>query len=276
MDIDEFIQQDVLVFLDQKLEQPQKRRVMDDDMYVSRDFEEDLLNALDSSNIMGAKRVLHDLKQKFDEIPNGTPEKDQMKYLLQSLYEKFREHVEATSTISDMDDTLTRISRGKSPVPQQDDQKKTRLVAHASGLLDQVEKLLSGGNVREAMVQYRSARNDLLNMEHSVPGELAHRFTMMHDRIRLASQKKVPEKKVIEQQPRTDLDTNLILQLEREKRSLEKQLHDHDLRGAMQTYKRMRVIAQQLSHPKHAEDVAQKLMKIYAIITAFTKKHVIP
>lgn len=231
MDIDEFLERDIARYLDELLQEEDRKPpgVTGEGAFLTRDYEEEFLAALDRGNVAEAKRVLHDLKGKFDEHPAGTPEKRQLKLLLTDLYERFKDH---------LDGSKRPESHGE----------------HAVRMLDEAEHAAARGERAEAVRLYRKARQDVLAMK-DVPEALAKRFSETFKRIKSG----------------TNLDEQLMTELERLKGTLREQLDRHDLPGAMRTYRKMRLAAQQVSRPDLAEDAARKLVRIYEIVSAFRK-----
>jgi DNA polymerase III gamma/tau subunit len=112
MEIEEFIEQDILVFLDDRLDKPRsglsvRQRAPILSSFVTRDYEYEFFMALDRKDINNAKQVLHDLKEKFEECPNNAAEKLQLKSLLLDLYEKFKDQLDAQDTFTRIDQQLS-------------------------------------------------------------------------------------------------------------------------------------------------------------------------
>ncbi|HIH24268.1 TPA: hypothetical protein HA251_04510 [Candidatus Woesearchaeota archaeon] len=111
MEIEEFIEQDILVFLDDRLDKQHstlslRQRAPIQSRTITRDYEYEFFMMLDRRDLDGAKRVLHDLKATFDECSNNMPEKLQLKSLLLDLYEKFKDHLDAQNTFTRIDAQL--------------------------------------------------------------------------------------------------------------------------------------------------------------------------
>ncbi len=80
-------------------------------LFLTRDYERELNEALDADEINRAKHILHDLKERFDESPDGTAEKSQIKSILISLYEQFRMRLERDDDQDRTDVELSRLMR---------------------------------------------------------------------------------------------------------------------------------------------------------------------
>ena len=79
--------------------------------FLTRDYEREINDALDANESLRAKRALRDLKRRFDEAPDGTAEKNQLKTLLVALYERFRIRVERDDDQNPADTDLARLMR---------------------------------------------------------------------------------------------------------------------------------------------------------------------
>ena len=275
MEVEEFIEQDILVFLDKRLEEGTKSDVSSQAMrvqsvYLSRDYEEELTAALQDDNIARAKKVLHDLKKKFDTIPPGTPDKQDVKILLAELYERFRKHVggekmplpEKTPRPEPKEETEEEVKEEQEepPVPEQN----SMVAMEALAKLREAEKELEKGNPKEAVHAYREAKRAALSMD-VVPADVTQRFkeTFGHIKAQLKGQSPVPPVHPVQDDA---LDKDLLLQLEREKQHLDEQLHERDREGADETYKRMKTLAQQIHDHDRAENAAKKLIKIKSVL----------
>lgn len=111
MEIEEFIEQDILAFLDDRLDKQHstlslRQRAPIQSKTITRDYEYEFFMMLDRKDLDGAKRVLHELKATFDECSNNMPEKLQLKSLLLDLYEKFKDHLDAQTTFNRIDARL--------------------------------------------------------------------------------------------------------------------------------------------------------------------------
>ena len=117
MEINEFIEQDILVYLDLTLDKqhtssPMTKPTVDPVIFLNRDYEKDFFAALEKQDYVAAKKIMEKLKQEFDECAPGTPDKAQLKALLLALYEKFKSEVEARQTFDKMGKGLTGNSHG--------------------------------------------------------------------------------------------------------------------------------------------------------------------
>jgi len=112
MELHDFLEEDILLFLDRKLieEGPASERnapAMRDDevaaVFLSRDYERELFDALRAHDLSRAKRILHGVKDDFASYPEDSLERRQLKVLLHSLYEKFKEFLDEESTIDHLE-----------------------------------------------------------------------------------------------------------------------------------------------------------------------------
>ena len=95
--LDAFLEIDIARYLENRLAPPEDKGRPDlatPVVFLTRDYERELNEALDHDEINRAKHILHDLKERFDEAPDGTAEKNQIKTLLIGLYERFRMRLE--------------------------------------------------------------------------------------------------------------------------------------------------------------------------------------
>jgi hypothetical protein len=129
MDIEPFIEQDILVWLDQALDRERSTHEPSENTgaapltYITRDFEEELQAALEQQNPAQAKHVLYDLKKQFDEAPAGTTDKKQLKQMLVKLYDEFKAYVEQQQEITKppedvIEDAMTADAEPRAIVPQ--------------------------------------------------------------------------------------------------------------------------------------------------------------
>ena len=114
-ELDTFLEMDIARYLENQLAPPADegaRPVPDVPVvFLTRDYERELNEALDADEISRAKRVLHDLKERFDEAPDGTAEKNQIKTLLIALYERFRMRLEHDDDQDRTDIDIARLMR---------------------------------------------------------------------------------------------------------------------------------------------------------------------
>ena len=112
--LDAFIETDVLRWLESQtapIEDAPKPLSGVPMFFLTRDYERELNEALDADEITRAKHILHDLKDRFDEAPDGTAEKNQIKSILISLYEQFRMRLERDDEQDRADVEISRLMR---------------------------------------------------------------------------------------------------------------------------------------------------------------------
>jgi tetratricopeptide (TPR) repeat protein len=276
MEIGEFIEQDILIFLDDRTENEEipSRPGAQPILYLTRDYEKELLASLGRDELQKAKHILHDLKEQFDNCPSGTPDKARVKALLMKLYDIFKDHLDAQHI-------PLATAAVATPTPKPD----VKPDADIAVLLYQLEEHLGTGQIREAIETYRKAKHTIASNE---PVETRLRLLTLYGRIKQAivdieekesprvmeeprKQTTPPAPSITHAEVEPNLDEQLLLQLERQKRGMETMLHKEDLHGAMQEYRKMRIIAQQLRDPRTAHDAAAKLERIYGILDALRK-----
>jgi hypothetical protein len=256
MEVGEFIEQDILIFLDDKIDIPRPERAAQtvSTLYMTRDYEKELTSALSRDEVTAAKQVLHELKNEFDTCPNGTADKEQLKLLLTMLYEKIKDyldakHIPATSAFQAAQPTT-------SPVSTPD---------ILQSLVEQAETYTRTQEFKLAVDAYRKAKKEASNRP-AVPDELTKRLLALYQQLRQT----IVEKR---RDPAQEMDRQLLLQIEQEKHSLDQSLHNSDIRAAIEQYKKMRILAQQLQSKSDAYAAAQKLQRIYAILELLKSTH---
>lgn len=300
MDIGEFIDQDILIFLDDRLdtkpEGPSRADWAESTVFIIRDYEKDIIAALEQANIPAAKQVLHDLKEQLDTCPPG-PDREHLKALLLSLYERFKDYLDARHLAID-DPTLglrnaPGVAKNETTMQQATAGHEDAL-GQVKALEAEVERALTEGRIGDAMRQYHSAK-EAVNTLPSVPQEVAlqlislfgrvkqaaveHRITAIHadgipgpTQARAPAAKETESKAVAPTDGATTMDHALILQLEEEKRAMDKSLHAGDIGAAMQQYQRMKLIVPQITNTALAHASQEKLRRIYEIISSM-KQH---
>lgn len=289
MDINEFIDQDILIFLDDRLDnknETSKGDLTTPTVFLTRDYEKELTTALHNDAVSVAKQVLHDLKEQLDTCPPGT-DKERLKALLLTLYDQFKEYIDAHHlSLEDPSLGLKKAEQTGAEAPADPLSKEARTAITA--LAQEIDTALAAGMVHDAMLTYRRAKQEIITWP-SVPTEIILQFIAFFERIKQAARQNehAKQKGQIAQQkeqaaaetapePATSasvqLDHALILQLEHEKQKLDSQLHQGDIRSAMEQYRRMRLIVQQIADQDSRASAAEKLQRIFEIITA-VKQH---
>jgi len=103
MELEQYIEQDIQAFLDIHQEMATHRpkamterkttTLMPEEMGLytpNMDYMRDFDDAIKSSNILRARKVLLDLKEEYDRYPLDAPERPQLKLLFEKLYERFQ------------------------------------------------------------------------------------------------------------------------------------------------------------------------------------------
>jgi len=102
MELEQFIEQDIITFLDEKLHSTDsavKQKSVapiiapeDVGLYSpTRDYQAELAEAIRDVNRARAQRILSDLKQEYDSFPPDAPERLERQRLLERLYRRFQE-----------------------------------------------------------------------------------------------------------------------------------------------------------------------------------------
>jgi hypothetical protein len=287
MEIGEFIEQDILIFLDDRVDSekaPERNIPIASTLYLTRDYEKELNQAIAQNQPATAKDVLHALKEQFDAAPQGSPEKEQLKALLTSLYEKFKDFLDqqhipvelaAMNTKSAEPDEpplppgkTLREAVNETPITKPLPVTTTKTITESPGLaqaLRRIDEALGKGEIAAAVTAYKNARQEAILYQQ--PLDSLVKVSTSFGRIKQTIANKA--KKNVD--PRPEMDSQLLLQLEQEKLMIDASLHRGKIRDAMQQYKRMRLIVQQISDPAKSRAAAEKLERIFAIISMLRK-----
>ena len=338
MEIGEFIEQDILIFLDDRIdsEKAPVRNTISSTLYLTRDYEKELTQAIAQNQPSVAKEILHALKDQFDAAPENTPDKEQLKALLTTLYERFKDfldqqHIPAeaalmTPQVPEPDEPPKppgveakpapqpveavqppkpsvpelpqlpplpvapppkkivpipkQITPAPKPIaipkpvilPKPEPPKPKKIIESASvtSALRRIDEALAKEEIAKAVAAYREAKQEATL--HQQPLETLTKVSTAFGRIKQAiADRAKRELPALPVDPREEMDKQLLLQLEREKRTLDLALHRNSLHEAAQQYKRMRLLAQQISDPRASKVAASKLERIFAIINILRK-----
>lgn len=299
MDIKEFIEQDILIFLDDKIDVPQPDRSSEalSTIYLTRDYEKEMNAALERGDIIAAKQILHTLKDQFDTCPEGSQDKQQIKVLLMKLYEKLKDyldanHIPAAAAFQSNDLPPSLAQQPTPPIVQQPPQtpaiqpspasmpqpgenpfaqQKPQVVVQQPArtpdfsalraLILQTQEHIQKNELKSAINTYRHAKIEASNLP-AVSEELTKQLLSLYSTIKQL---------LVKHDPSAEMDQQLILQLEQEKHHLDASLHDNNLLKAVEQYKRMRAIAQQIRNQEKAKNVAEKMLRIYTLLTTLKK-----
>jgi hypothetical protein len=282
MEIEEFINQDVLVFLDEALDKANTagkpaETPVEDSAYIIRDYEKELTQALDKNHLLEAKRILYALKDEFDGSPAGSPAKKQLKELLIMLYERFKTHVDARGDDTTIDSTMkaaieqARLSDSQTkgpfslPPPPAPDQPRTDF-APLIMLLNITENHLRQGDLKEAVAAYKDAKDHALTVSGAIPVELSVRFQNIFKEIK----KSLGERKQTVQSAE-DTDKQLLRQLQDEKQRLDELIEKNDIAGCREQYNRMLNIAEQITDSASKRQVDEKMQRILQLLDDIAK-----
>lgn len=116
MDLRAHLEEDMIAFLDTRLsvdflreQSTQPIRAEDTAGLFGKDYEKLLFTALQDHNIAKAKKLLHELKDEFSTLPEGSPERKQLHALLHVLYNKFKKYIEGENTLNKMERAIDTI-----------------------------------------------------------------------------------------------------------------------------------------------------------------------
>ena len=96
MDLDQFLEKDILTFLDGKMNK-EKRNVVDREeeygLYMTRDYIKELTKALENDELSKAKKLFDELKETYNHLPEESQEKKKIYALLEKMFEKIKNYV---------------------------------------------------------------------------------------------------------------------------------------------------------------------------------------
>lgn len=96
MDFEQYLEKDIITFLDGKIEK--KENVLIDreeeyGIYMAKDYLKELSYALDNEELTKAKRLFDDLKLRFSTLPKNSLERKKVYSLLEKMYAKIQNYV---------------------------------------------------------------------------------------------------------------------------------------------------------------------------------------
>jgi hypothetical protein len=284
MEVAEFIEQDILIFLDEQLDaekEPQQTTPGISTVYLTRDYEKELNDAMQRNQPTAAKDVLHALKDQFDVAPDGTQDKERLKTLLMTLYERYKDyldkqHIPVQPTTAEPDAPPPPLTEAKAEAPTTREAPPIVESLMLTAALHRIDEALAKQDVRTAVAAYRDAKHEALLVAQ--PMESLVKVSTAFGRIKQAIQNKAveaPRRNIADRSPITkpDLDKQLLMQLEREKRMLDAMLHANDFKAAKQQHNRMRAIALQIADHATARTATAKLDRISTIIGTLQRQN---
>ncbi len=97
MDLDQFLENDILTFLDGKMEKKERNLINREEeygLYMTRDYLKELIIALGNDELSKAKKLFDELKETYNKLPENTQEKKKIYSLLEEMFAKIKDYVE--------------------------------------------------------------------------------------------------------------------------------------------------------------------------------------
>jgi len=110
MEFEQYLERDILTFLDSKIEKKENTSIDREEeygLYLTRDYLKELNYALDNDELTRAKKLFDELKANYSRLPKSSVERKKIYSLLEKMYEKIQNYV--------------RIKEGKIEVIKQGD-----------------------------------------------------------------------------------------------------------------------------------------------------------
>jgi len=96
MELEQFLERNMLFFLDSKTEKKSRGSSDSEEeygLYLTRDYISELTRALDRDELSKAKRIFDDLKDYYNKLPEDSLERKKIYVLLEQMYSKIEEYV---------------------------------------------------------------------------------------------------------------------------------------------------------------------------------------
>jgi tetratricopeptide (TPR) repeat protein len=97
MEFDQFLEKDILSFLDGKIEHKHKGAVDREEeygLYLTKDYMKELTSSLDNDELTKAKKLFDELKQTYNNLPKNSLERKKIYTLLEQMYAKIEAYVQ--------------------------------------------------------------------------------------------------------------------------------------------------------------------------------------
>ncbi|HGJ65159.1 TPA: hypothetical protein ENS27_07185 [bacterium] len=132
MELDEFLEKDIIHFLEEKKEKksggPTLDREEDYGLYLTKDYIKEVTRALEKDEITEAQRLFNELKAHYDTLPKSGLEAKKIYSILEQLYSKINAYNQLkgnVQVIKTFDDALGRGFQGS--IPQKIHQTTTKI-----------------------------------------------------------------------------------------------------------------------------------------------------
>jgi tetratricopeptide (TPR) repeat protein len=97
MDFEQYLEQDILKFLDGKIQKEETANIDREEeygLYITRDYLKELNYALDNDELTRAKKLFDELKRSYSKLPKSSFERKKIYTLLEKMYAKIQNYVE--------------------------------------------------------------------------------------------------------------------------------------------------------------------------------------
>jgi tetratricopeptide (TPR) repeat protein len=119
MELDEFLEKDIINFLDARIEN-KDRSVVDREeeygLYLNKDYLKELDAALDNDELTRAKKLFDELKDNYNKLPKTSLERKKIYTVLEKMYAKIEAYVDMKDR--SRSDTVTHVIIEKAPARQ--------------------------------------------------------------------------------------------------------------------------------------------------------------
>jgi hypothetical protein len=96
MELDQYLENDILVFLDSKISKKEKNSVDREEeygLYLTRDYLKEIKNALSNDEINKGKKIFDELKETYNRLPKSSLERKKIYSILEKMYTEIQNYV---------------------------------------------------------------------------------------------------------------------------------------------------------------------------------------
>ena len=130
MELEQYLEKDIITFLDSKITKSEKSTVdreEDYGLYLTRDYLKEISYALDNDELTKAKKLFDELKENYMSLPKSSTEKKKIYSILEKMYERIQNYVkikEGKIEVIRQGDSVMFID--KTPQEEKTDSKKPK------------------------------------------------------------------------------------------------------------------------------------------------------
>jgi len=151
MEFEQYLERDILTFLDSKIYKKENTSIDREEeygLYLTKDYLKELNYALDNDELTRAKKLFDELKANYSRLPKSSVERKKIYSLLEKMYEKIQNYV--------------RIKEGKIEVIKQGDMEIFKDTTEKfSSLADRMEKESSTSTLHTIKKSEQAKRTEL-------------------------------------------------------------------------------------------------------------------